>query len=600
MENLLQSTKTQKIREYVIKHKVKSIFIGILILIIGYYTYKHFTNTSGQTTYVLGNAQIDSVVASITGSGQVSTNHTLDIKPKVSANVTYVAKKAGDKVYEGDLIMQLDTNDAQKSVRDAEANLESAKISLQKIQQPSDKLTLLQAQNAVDQANSDLAKSYDDGFNTVSSTFIDMPSVIAGVDSILHNSDISTGSNQQQNINFYGDTAAQLEYLGNIGKSYQYKTDAETAFQTAKAAYEKNFNDYKLTSRTSDTKSIKILIDETYKTAILVADSVKSANNLIQYYQNLSIAQNKTPVTKSNTHLSSLSGYTNTSNSNVSNLSSIRTTISNNITSIPEKEASLTKVQEGADTLDIQSSQLSVKQRENALQDAKDNLSYYYIRAPFSGTLASISVKRGDPASTGSSVATIIADEQIANITLNEVDSAKVKIGDKVTLTFDAIDDLTLTGKISSIDTVGTVSQGVVNYSTTISFDSSDSRVKPSMSVTASIIIDTRLDVVTVPNSAIKSSANGSYVLMFDSPLIGTPVTGTIGLPSAVAPKQVSVETGLSDDTNTEIVSGLKEGDQIVTRIINPSTVSSTPSLLNAASGNRAGATRTTGAVRSN
>ena len=585
----------QKIKEYVLNNKIKSIIAGIILIIIGYYTYKHFTDTSGQTTYVTGTVQRDTIVASITESGQVQANHQLDIKPKVSSEVVYVAKSAGSKVYAGDLIAQLDTSDAMKGVRDAEANLASAQLSLQKIQEPSDELSLLQAQNAVTKAKSDLEKAYDDGFNNISSAFIDLPSIVTGVDGVLHNSDVSTNVNQR-NLDYYGDTASQMETPSNYGKALKLKTDAESAFVLAKKAYDKNFNDYKSTSRGASSDEINNLINETYDTSVKISDAVKSASNMIQYYQDLTTSLSRTPISKSNVHLSILSGYTNTINSSVSSLSNTKTTIVNDTTSIPEKVASLKKITDGANTLDIQSAQLSVKQRENALQDAKDNLADYYVRAPFSGTLASVNAKVGDPANSGTTVATLIADQQIATININEVDASKIKIGNKVTLSFDAIDGLTLTGKVATIDTLGTVTQGVVNYSATISFDSTDPRVKSGMSVSASIITATAFDVLSVPTSAIKNGTNGSYVLVFETPLEGTPASGTVGLPSVIAPKQQPVEIGLSGDSNTEIISGLTEGQQIVTKVIAPSNstpATSTPSLLGAASGgNRSASTR--------
>ena len=610
MQNLLQSEKYQKISQYVKNNKGKSICIFIVVLIVGYYTYGHFTATGGQITYVTGTVQTDSIVSSIAESGQVETNHQLDIKPKVSADVVYVAKSSGYFVNAGDLIAQLDTTDAEKAVRDAEANLSSANIALQKIQEPADQLTLLQAQDALTQANSDLAKAYDNGFNNVSTAFTDLPNIIAGIDTTLHNTDITTGTNQQRTLDYYSDAASQIENAtnSNYGRAIKYKNDAENAYIAAKAAYDKNFSDYKNTSRTDSTDNISALVNETYATTVLVADAVKSSSNLIQYYQDLMATQSRTPVPKSTVQLNALSGYTNTINNDVNNLANAKSTIVTDVSGIPEKTASLQKIQSGADTLDIQSAQLNVTQRENALQDAKDNLADYYIRAPFSGTLSTVDVKRGDPAGTGSAIATLIASDQVANVTINEVDAAKIKLGDKATLTFDAIDGLTLTGKVATIDTVGTVSQGVVNYTATISFDSTDPRVKPGMSVTASIITATHLDVLTVPNSAVKSSNGSYYVLTFDAPLTGTPIAGTVGLPSITPPTQTPVEIGISDDTSTEIVSGLTAGQQIVTRTITPANVVATtaPSILGAATGGNRGATgggatrALTGATRGN
>ena len=70
---------------------------------------------------------------------------------------------------------------------------------------------------------------------------------------------------------------------------------------------------------------------------------------------------------------------------------------------------------------------------------------------------------------------------------MNEVDAAKISVGNKTTLTFDATEDLTLTGKVAQIDTIGTVEQGVVSYKVKIAFDTQDERIKPGMTANASI-----------------------------------------------------------------------------------------------------------------
>jgi len=255
---------------------------------------------------------------------------------------------------------------------------------------------------------------------------------------------------------------------------------------------------------------------------------------------------------------------------------------------IVEKKASLLKLQSGADPLDVESSQLSLDQKRSAFQD-------YFISAPFAGLVGKVSVKLGDSVSSGTTIATLITTSNVADISLNEVDAAKVKVGDKTTLTFDAIDGLSISGTVSEIDLVGTVTQGVVTYNTKISLDTNDARIRPGMSVSASIITDIKQDAVYVPSSAVKSDAQGSYVLMFDVPLVSS---GNAGTPSSIAPHEVSVEVGLTNDTSTEILSGLKENDQVVTRTVLPSTTTTTaaPSLLGGGSTRGAGgATRAFG-----
>ncbi|RPI01368.1 MAG: efflux RND transporter periplasmic adaptor subunit, partial [Ignavibacteriae bacterium] len=219
-------------------------------------------------------------------------------------------------------------------------------------------------------------------------------------------------------------------------------------------------------------------------------------------------------------------------------------------------------------TLDLKSAQLNVSKAEDDLQNAQDDLASHNIRAPFSGVIGKVDIETGDRISSNGAVATIITDQKIAEVSLNEVDISKVKVGQKATLTFDAIDNLTITGTVTEVDLLGTVNQGVVNYTVKIAFDVNDDRVKTGMSLSAAIVSETKQNVVRVPNSAVKSQGNTSYVEAQNS-------NGTI--------VQIPVQTGLSNDEFTEITSGLNEGDSFISRTITPSsnTTSSqqTPSL---------------------
>ena len=118
-----------------------------------------------------------------------------------------------------------------------------------------------------------------------------------------------------------------------------------------------------------------------------------------------------------------------------------------------------------------QTQEVSVKQSRNNLDKAKQKLQDYYIKAPFDGVVTGLSVEAGDSVSRSTVLASVITHDMRAAVSLNEVDAAKVKEGDSVTLTFDALPDLELSGKVSRIDTIGTVTQNVVSYDAEIVFD---------------------------------------------------------------------------------------------------------------------------------
>lgn len=540
----------KKILKTISKHKV---IVGIIILVIvggGYFGYKTFKGNGGETRYVLAAVEKGTLIVSVSGSGQISVLNQADVKSKASGDIIYLGIKNGQEVKKGTLLAQLDDSDAQKTIRDAEANLESAKLSLEKLQGSADLAVPKNKQNAQD----DLAKAYDDGLNTVANAFLDLPVVIAGLQDILFGS--ALGKNQQ-NIDYYTDYAKTYD-----DKVFQYKDSAYNTYQTARASYNKNFDDYKSTSRFSDNNTIESLIAETYATVKDIAEAVRNAINLIQFYKDKFIEQDLKPESVADTHLSSLNTYMGKVNSHLVSLLSAENAINN------DKDAVL-----NAD-LDIESQKLTIEQREDALLDAKEKLADYFVYVPFDGIITKVNIQKGDSISGSTAVATLITKQRIAEISLNEADVAKIKVGQKVTFTFDAVEGLSITGEVLEIDTLGTVTQGVVTYNVKIGFDTQDERVKPGMSVVADIITDVKQDVLLLPNSAIKSQGNSQYVELVETPeemkqqLLAN-VSGII-LPNP--PKSQTVEIGISNDLSSEIVSGLKEGDIVVTSTISPTT----------------------------
>jgi multidrug efflux pump subunit AcrA (membrane-fusion protein) len=184
------------------------------------------------------------------------------------------------------------------------------------------------------------------------------------------------------------------------------------------------------------------------------------------------------------------------------------------------------------------------------------------VTSPIDGVVAKISATMAEQVSNGTAIATIITPNEYATISLNEVDAAKVSVGQKATLAFDAVNNLSLAGTVSEVDGIGTVSQGVVTYNVQIAFDSEDNRVKPGMSVNAAIITAADQNVLVVPSAAIKTQGNISYVQELGQKY--SMAQETAGVTSITLPKNFPVTVGLSDDTNTEIVSGLSAGDQII------------------------------------
>ncbi len=218
------------------------------------------------------------------------------------------------------------------------------------------------------------------------------------------------------------------------------------------------------------------------------------------------------------------------------------------------------------DKLTRQTQEVALAQARNRLADAREELADYSVRAPFDGIVTGLSVAAGDSISRSDVLASVITKEMHARVLLNEIDAVSVKTGNVAELSFDALGGKRIFGTVTKMDTIGTVSQNVVSYTVEIGFDTSEPALKPGMSTDVEILIEERRGVLAVPSSAVKSDDRGKYVLVPKTgaePGLGNGAGGFKDLPYRPA----RVETGIADETMTEIVSGLSEGDAIVTQV---------------------------------
>ena len=571
-----------KLLSFFTRHKFWSIVVLVALLAVGWWEWGNATSTTGQTRYMLGSATEGTIISSVSGSGQVAADQQLDLKPQVSGQITYIGVTPGQKVAAGTLIAEIDSTDAQKAVRDAQANLTSAQLSLQKLQEAATTLTLIQQQNSIDQAKQSLLTQYQSSYTDMTSTFLDLPAIITALQDVnLGNEAASPGV--QWNIDYYRDQALRFNT-----QATSYRDTAYRDYLAARDSYNQTFSDFQSLGATPSQASIESMLTETQTTTALMATAAKSSYDLIQFYSDQLTQNGLAPRPIAATQIASLNTYQSKLQTHITTLLSDENSLTNSKNSITVAEQTLAQTQQGTDPLDLQSAQLNVTKSQNALQDAQDTLAKYYVRAPFAGTIASVAANKFDQAGSGTTIATIVTSKQLAELSVNEVDAAKIKLGDKATLTFDAINNLTLTGTVAEIDPVGTVTQGVVSYDVKISFDAQNAQIKPGMTVNATIQTDVQQNTLLVPQSAVKTQSGQSYVLAFVPPIASSTVmlAGSTGVLSPTAPQQIPVTTGISDDTNIQILSGLTAGEQIVTRMVTGSTASAATTASSASSRN--------------
>ncbi len=598
------------------KHKIVIFLVIVVVIGGGYYYVKGKNKTAGQISYTFSAAEKGGIVSSVSGSGQISASNQMIVKAEVSGNIVSLSAIKGAEVKAGDVLAKIDYKDAYRTVRDAQSSLENAKLSLAKAKEAADDVDVKKAENAIAQAKDNLEKLkssqasayqkalddkanaetslvnyYDSAFNEISDAFLDFPSVLDGLKEMFYNTSID---GYRLNIDWYSNQTS-------FGSVNIYRDDFEASYKQARADYEKALESYRAKSRSSSDGDVESLLDETYETSKSVSDAVKAADNFLRFVYDYMKSKNLVVPSALSDDQSSVSSYFSKIQSRVSGLSTANKNIINGKKSIDnyertindlkvsqpieykaseqsiwEKEVALADLKEGPDELDIKTYELSVRQKQDSLAKAYEALEDYTIKAPFDGVIAEMDIEKGDSVSSGAELLTLITKQKIAEISLNEVDAAKVKVGQKVNITFDALSDLTIVGKVIDIDNIGTVSQGVVTYSVKISLDEENENIKSGMSVSASIITDFKQDIVVVPSSVVKTSGESSYIEVPNGTVGEGDLDKTIVWPSGVTRKIVT--TGISDDTQTEILTGVEEGDIYVSKTVSQMSTGKTSS----------------------
>lgn len=574
--------------KFIIKHKVWSGLIIIALIGGGYEIYRYSLPVAAPQ-YTISRARMGNIIQTVTGTGQVSATNQLSITSQVSGTIESINVAVGQHVSTGDLIATIDPTNALNS-------LNSAKLSLSKLTEAPKVTDLSNAQNS-------LTQSYGNAYDAISNTFISLQTVIPGLNTLLY----GQGA-------FLSDQEAS--YLTTTGQTDRLQ--ASMSFDAANSQYLTVLAEYKSLTRQSATSTIVQVLADTYQLAKNVSNAVQNTQNTITF---VTTSQPSYLAKDAATAQANVVTWSNSITNNLSALLSAQT-------GITSAQNSLTTLVVGTDPLDVQSAQLAVNQ-------AQQTYANYFIRAPFNGVIGLLPASVYNQASGGTNIATIISDQKMATLSLNEVDASTVKVGDPVSLTFNAINNFTATGTVSEVDLVGTVSSGVVSYGVKVSINTADPRINPGMSVNAIITTNEIDNVLVVPVAAIKAQGNQNYVQTFDPTVVSTYMqsvaatngitlgsttrafgsstgqfgggnyasstyqasstrqfTGTSGtrggagttMTSATAPTNTTVTIGATDGTNTQIISGIGAGTWVVTKTTAAAnivkTTTAAPSLL--------------------
>ena len=292
----------------------------------------------------------------------------------------------------------------------------------------------------------------------------------------------------------------QLTYSNTIEADPGQVAVAQASYNSAQAAYAAAQQDYKnladkQTVQCSQLTAAKNNLDRAQTAYDRVANDHQAKAYLV-------------PGGKFYPLVDALANAKEAYNQAVSNCNIAKTSL--NDSSLRSAEASLQNARNNLDALLSPRSEKQIQARAQleqarlSLEQARQNLAKATLTAPFDGVVTAVSLQAG---SAGGSGAIGLADlsQLHVDVLVDETQIAAIQPGQSVELTLDAMQDITLTGKVDRIDPAGTVSQGVVNYNVRVLLDPTDVPVRLDMTANASILGEKHENVLAVPTTAIRT-----------------------------------------------------------------------------------------------
>jgi len=547
-----------------------------------------------------------SVTQTVAVSGSISSAGTVKLNPPTNGKVAQLYVAVGQQVTAGQPLAKLDTTDLQAALTTAQNNLAAAQTNYDKAlagvsdaqnsysqTQQSTASDVATAQSALTKLKSNYASAKVNFFSLYGSVINDLATYVSQISvaqqqvqktqndlatanqisdnksaqTSMYQASASLGNAQNYVLGVY--QSSEADYIAAVNQilnaisvfdaAVAANTDLAVASQplsTAQVAYTSA-----AARLTSGIDAPNGQISSALSSATAAQNSLNTLNAKVDTTLDAARADvaallvTLTGETQGATYAKSKIGQVGTSFTTISDaISGSYATAVQNVASAQLRAAqSLQSAQTSLNNQPsaVQSAQNSLNNAETTVATAQSNLDNAVIKATVAGVVTTISAQAGENVTSTSATGFIV----IANTgtmalhgTIGEGDVVKLKLGQVATITVDAVGTAKMTGKVTSLDPVATIASGVPVYGIDVTIDLPSQSVKPGMSGTANVILASSTNTLTVPNLAVKTASGRRYLtVMKDGQSVDTDVT-----------------FGIANDTVTEVLTGVQEGDVVV------------------------------------
>jgi len=217
-----------------------------------------------------------------------------------------------------------------------------------------------------------------------------------------------------------------------------------------------------------------------------------------------------------------------------------------------QQELNYLKAKNSYELIKINGSESEIKEQELNLKIAEKNLKDTTLKAPFDGLITEVSVKISDYVTSGMQVGYLIDDSSYKiEVSVSEIDSLEVKVGQEVIINLDAFPGREFSGKVKEIHNYTKNVNGVVTLPVIVQMDEVEKRFKPGFSALLEIIVGKAEGKLLIPVTATLDQGGRQMVVkVIDN-----------------KPKLTSIKTGISNGVYKVIEDGLVEGEQILINV---------------------------------
>ena len=434
------------------------------------------------------NAALDKgeLTATVSATGNIQAESEVKLSFQQPGTVLLVSLKVGDTVKRGDVIAKLDTTDLELALSQAQASV-------------------LQAQNTLENAQAQVIVATASYSRTVEGTRpADLAAGQAAFNAAAENLKKVKGGPTDEDI-----AAARANLQNTEAAVKQAQSGYDRAYQANPAGIGASPAGLQLEQATNNYNAAKSAYDKVAKGAD--AAQISSAQ------QQVSSARAQLDKLRQPARLFDI-------------------------------EQAKAQIEQA--NLQVKNAQVQQQLAEIQVKQALRRVQQATISAPIAGVLSAVNVKEGETVGTQPVINLVDLSQYHIDITVDEIDVAKVKLGQEVLITLDSLQGVEVKGKIDRISPTSTTVNGVVSYTVRVVLDKSDAPLKTGMTANASIVLEKRQGVLLAPNWAVRRDR----------------VTGKafLTIKNGDKTEEVEVKTGLRNDAFSEIISGAEPGQTVV------------------------------------